>query len=72
MMTFKHATVITTGTTVVKYRAIYVGGAGNVSVRMLADQNTVTFNSVPAGTTLWVEVDQVLAGSTATNMVGLN
>lgn len=72
MMTFKHATAITPGTTVVKFRAIYVGGTGNVQVRTLIDQATVTFNSVPAGTILWIEVDQVLAGSTATNMVGLN
>jgi hypothetical protein len=29
-MTLKHATAVTPGTTVVKYRALYVGGAGNV------------------------------------------
>lgn len=73
MMTFKHATpVVTSNSTVQQYRAIYVGGAGNVVVRMLADQNVVTFSSVPAGTTLWIEVDLIETTSTATNMVGLN
>jgi hypothetical protein len=72
MMTFKHATAIVTGTAIQQYRALYVGGTGDVVVRMLSDQNTITFKAVPVGTTLWIEVDQVLSGSTATNMVGLN
>lgn len=74
MMTFRHATAVTTSdTNVVKYRALYVGGAGNVAVTTLADSANVTFNSVPAGTTLWIECSKVLlTGTTATNIVGLN
>lgn len=52
-------------------RALYVGGAGAVSVRML-DQTTVTFAAVPAGTTLPIRVDKVLStGTDATSIVGL-
>jgi hypothetical protein len=54
-----------------QYRAIYVGGAGNVSVKTLGG-NTVTFTAPPVGTILPVEVQQVLAtGTTATLLIGL-
>jgi hypothetical protein len=74
MMTFRHAIAVTASdSTIVKYRALYVGGAGDVAVQMLADGNSVTFKAVPAGTTLWIEVDMVKStGTTATNIVGLN
>jgi len=53
------------------FRGLYVGGAGNVTVRML-DGHTVTFNAVPVGTTLAIQFDQVHAtGTTATLLVAL-
>lgn len=52
-------------------RALYVGGTGDVAVRM-ADGTTPTFVGVPAGTLLPIQCDKVLStGTTATSMVGL-
>lgn len=52
-------------------RALYVGGTGDVAVRMM-DGTTPTFSAVPAGTLLPIQVDKVLStGTTATLMVGL-
>lgn len=52
-------------------RSLWVGGTGDVAVRML-DQTTVTFTAVPAGNLLPVRVDKVLStGTTATNIVGM-
>lgn len=51
-------------------RGLYVGGTGNLAVRM-ADGMTITFNSVPVGI-FPIQVDQVLStGTTATNIVAL-
>lgn len=74
MMTFKHATAITTSdTNAVKYRAIYVGGTGDLAVQTLIDSANVVFKAVPVGTTIWIEAGLVLTtGTTATNLVGLN
>jgi hypothetical protein len=53
-------------------RAIYVGGAGNLTVRMSGDQAAAVFIAVPVGTVLPIAVDRVQAtGTTATNLVGL-
>jgi hypothetical protein len=52
-------------------RALYVGGAGDLAVRM-ADGTALTFGAVPAGTLLPVRVVRVLAtGTSATRVVGL-
>ena len=74
MMSFREGKAVTTSdSTAVKYRALYVGGAGDVAVTTLGDSANVTFKSVPAGTTLWISCVKVLAtGTTATNIVGLN
>lgn len=50
--------------------ALYVGGAGDVTVRTLG-QTTVAFVGVPAGTILPIRCDQVRAATTATSVVGL-
>jgi len=51
-------------------RAVYVGGTGNLSVRM-ADGQTVVFNSVAVGI-FPIQVDQVLStNTTATNIIAL-
>ena len=52
------------------FASIYVGGAGNVDVVTEAG-TTVSFVAVPVGTILPIRTTNVLATSTATNMVGL-
>lgn len=65
-VTKSDATVFTQPT-----RALWVGGTGDVAVRML-DGTTATLVGVPAGTRLDLRVDKVLsAGTSATNIVGL-
>jgi hypothetical protein len=52
-------------------RKIYVGGTGDIKVDLLKS-GTVTFKSVPVGTTLEVRAKRVYAtGTTATNLVAL-
>lgn len=52
-------------------RALYVGGTGDVAVRML-DGTTFTMSAVPAGALLPVRVDMVKStGTTATLVIGL-
>ena len=51
------------------YSAIYVGGAGNLTVVTEAG-TTVTFSGVPAGTVLPIRTQKVLAATTATLLVG--
>lgn len=53
-------------------RALYVGGAGNISVDDLSGNTAVVFTGVPAGTVLSIRVKRLrLTGTTATNIVGL-
>jgi hypothetical protein len=52
-------------------RAVYVGGAGDLRVRMLGG-GEVTLAAVPAGTLLPLRVVRILAtGTSATALVGL-
>lgn len=51
-------------------RSLYVGGSGDLAVRM-ADGMTITFTAVPIGIAPF-QVDQVLAtGTTASAIIGL-
>ena len=53
-------------------RAVYVGGAGNLTVKMAGSENIVTFTAVTAGSLLPVRVTQVRStATTATNIVAL-
>lgn len=56
--------------------ALYVGGAGDVTVQMQPDATSpsapVTFTAVPVGTVLPIRTAQVMAtGTAATNLVAL-
>lgn len=52
-------------------RALYIGGAGAVVLRLSSGQ-TVTFAGLSAGSLLPVRADRVLAvGTTATGLVGM-
>ncbi len=52
-------------------KALYVGGAGTLKVRMRASQTDTTFSAVAAGSLLPIEVDRVYAtGTSATGIVG--
>ena len=65
------STVTPDDNTVVNFRGLYVGGAGNVSI-VTPQGDTVTFANVPAGGYVLVACNRVRAtGTTATNIVGL-
>ena len=70
--TYQTARAITPSDTAPQsYRAIYVGGAGNVSV-VTTGGETVTFTAPPVGSIIPVEVSFVRATlTTATNLVGM-
>lgn len=66
---FRRAVAVTPSdaTVLQKTRALYVGGAGNMAVRI--GGSTVLFSGIPAGTLLELEVDQVLATSTTATLI---
>ena len=70
----RNATAITThDTNANTAKAIYVGGAGNITCRPRGNSADVLFTAVPVGTVLHVEVTHVRAtGTTATALVALN
>lgn len=59
-------------TNIQRFRALWVGGAGNVKLRTV-DGSDVTFTGVTQDSYLWVKGDIVYStGTTATNIVALN
>lgn len=69
--TYSSAKAITPNdSTAVTFRAIYVGGAGNVTVTTEGG-DLVTFTAPPVGTIIPVSVKLVMAATTATLLVGL-
>ena len=53
-------------------RALWIGGDGNVAVRMSGNAAIVTFVGVAAGTILPIQVDKVMAtNTTATDIIAL-
>ncbi len=52
---------------------IYVGGAGNITCRMMGSSADVVFTAVPVGTILPIKVQYIRAtGTTATLMIALS
>jgi hypothetical protein len=51
-------------------RALYVGGGGDLHVR-LQDGTELTLANVPTGTLLPIRVTRILSGTSATQIVGL-
>jgi len=52
-------------------RSIYVGGTGDITLRLAGDAGQLLIKAVPAGTMLPLRVRQVFAtGTTATGLVG--
>jgi len=69
----RYGPVTKSDTTVLQFKRIYVGGAGNVVVLQAGlDQAPVTFTAVPAGTQLEVSGTQIMQATTATNMVWMD
>lgn len=66
-------TVTKSDSTVLQFRAIYVGGTGDVAVKHTEGGSAVTYPSVPAGTILPVSGVRVMStNTTATNMVWMD
>lgn len=58
-------------TTIPMTRALYVGGTGNITVRMADGQDSVLFANVPVGV-LSIQVDKVYStGTGATSILAL-
>jgi hypothetical protein len=63
------AAVTPSDSTALTSRAVWVGGAGDLSVRLSgAPSTTVVFTAVPAGSLLPVSVVRIMAATTATNI----
>ena len=53
-------------------RGLYVGGAGNITCRLVDDTNDTVFTAVPSGAILPIRVSHVRAtGTTATSIVAM-
>lgn len=65
--------VTTSDTAPVNCRAIYVGGAGNLTVKTTASATAVVFTAPPVGTILPIVIDGgfIMAATTATLLVAL-
>jgi hypothetical protein len=65
-------TVTPSDSTVLEFRGLYVGGAGNVAIQSIRDTAATTLISVPAGTILPIAGVRVMStNTTATNIVAL-
>jgi DNA-binding beta-propeller fold protein YncE len=67
----KYVAVTKSDTTVYDFRALYVGGTGNVVIRAPGSSTSVTFSGVPGGTILPIAGEKVMDATTATNIVAL-
>lgn len=67
----RYAAVTPSDATEVRARALYIGGAGNVTLLADAQSSAVTFTGVPAGTILPCGAYKIMAATTATLIVAL-
>jgi hypothetical protein len=52
-------------------RGVYIGGTGNLAVRMInAPSTTVTIENLPVGTILPIRITRVMAATTASALIG--
>ena len=51
-------------------RAVWVGGAGNLTVILADDSSAVEIEDIPAGSLLPIRCKQIRAATTATKIVG--
>jgi hypothetical protein len=67
-------TVTKSDSTAVNCTAIYIGGAGDLHVKMTAGGATVIFVAPPVGTVLNLHMNngRIMAATTATNIVALS
>lgn len=68
------AAVVPSDTTLINCRAIYVGGAGNITLSTSPTAPVVTLTAPPVGTILPIALDQgriMATGTTATLLVAL-
>jgi hypothetical protein len=69
----RYGAVTKSDTTVLQFKALYIGGAGSVVLKEAGSGgDAITFAAVPVGTTLLVSGTRVMAASTATNIVWLD
>ena len=68
------ADITKSDSTVVNCTAIYVGGTGDISIKMTSTAATVVFKSVPVGTILNLHLKdgRVMAATTATLLIALS
>lgn len=52
-------------------RALWVGGAGNLSLKFAGSNTVVVISAVPAGTYVQLRPTHIMAATTATNIVAL-
>jgi len=68
----RYATVTPNDSTVVDAQGLYIGGAGNVTIKAHASGSAVLFTAIPAGTFVNAQAYIVQStGTTATNIVAL-
>lgn len=65
----KAVAVTPNDSTVVNARALYIGGAGNVTIKTDAAATAVTFTAPPVGTVLKVQAHQVMATNTTATLI---
>jgi hypothetical protein len=52
-------------------RAVYIGGAGDLVVKLIDDEDAITFAGIQAGSLLPIRPKQVLEDTTATNIIAI-
>lgn len=68
----RYGAVTPSDSTDLRFKRLYVGGAGNVVLKPAIDATAITFPSVPAGAFLEVSGVRVMAATTATNIVWMD